>query len=248
MLVIKGTLRGTFFIGMSDSASVKASTHTIFDPANQPWTVESAGLPAIPGAQLTPDALRARFRAPPTWSPEVADENRRVFRGRENLVSAAVLIPLVMRPEGLQVLLTQRTAHLHDHAGQVAFPGGRAEPTDASIIDTALRETEEETGVAREHVNVLGTLPDYLTATGFRVTPVIGLAVPAFTLAHDPFEVAEVFEVPLEFLMDPGNHRLHSATMVDGVPRRYYSMPFGERFIWGATAGMLRNLYHMLRA
>src|SRR5690606_14463525 len=180
-------------------------------------------LPAVAGTRLTPGALRARFQAPPIWTPEVADENRRVFRGRENPVSAGVLIPLVMRPGGLQVLLTQRTAHLHNHAGQIAFPGGRAEPTDASIIETALRETEEETGVAREHVDVLGTLPDYLTATGFKVTPLIGLAVPEFTQAHDPFEVEEVFEVPLEFLMNPCNHRLHSATLVDGVPRRYYS-------------------------
>ncbi len=239
---------GTFFNGMSDPASVKVSSPSIFDPANQPWVVEAAGLPALSNAQLTPSALRVRFQAPPVWAPEVADENRRVFRGRENLVSAAVLVPLVMRPQGLQVLLTQRTAHLHDHAGQIAFPGGRAEAGDADIVATALRETEEETGVAREHVDVLGALPEYLTATGFRVTPVVGLAVPEFTLAHDPFEVAEVFEVPLEFLMNPANHRLHSATMVDGVPRRYYSIPFQNRFIWGATAGMLRNLYHMLRA
>jgi len=233
---------------MSDTATVKISASTIFDPANQPWVVEAAGLPALSNDRLTPSALRERFHAPPHWSPEVADENRKVNLRNGRLVAAAVLVPLVVRPQGLQVLLTQRTAHLHDHAGQIAFPGGRAEAGDADIVDTALRETEEETGVAREHVDVLGTLPDYLTSSGFRVTPVIGLTVPEFTLAHDPFEVAEIFEVPLSFLMDPHNHRMHSARMVDGMPRRYYSMPFEERFIWGATAGMLRNLYHMLRA
>lgn len=198
--------------------------------------------------RLTPQALRAKFQHPAVWSPETPDESRHRLAGRENLVAAAVLMPLVMRPHGVQVLLTQRTAHLHDHAGQIAFPGGRAEATDTSLVDTALREAEEETGLSREHVDVLGVLPDYLTSTGFRVTPVVGLAVPDFTLAHDPFEVADVFEVPLAFLMDAANHRLHTAQLVEGVPRRYYSIPFGERFIWGATAGMLRNLYHMLRA
>jgi len=182
------------------------------------------------------------------WQPENPDERRTPSPDQPNLVSAAVLVPLVMRPEGLQVLLTQRTAHLHDHAGQIAFPGGRAEPDDDGPVGTALRETEEETGLERQYVDILGAMPDYLTSTGFRVTPVVGLAVPEFKLAHDPFEVADVFEVPLEFLMNPANHRLHTATLVDGIPRRYYSIPFGERFIWGATAGMLRNLYHMLRA
>lgn len=210
--------------------------------------IQDEGLSAIPADCLTPAALRARFHKPPTWAPEVADESRRPFPGRESLVAAAVLVPLIMRAAGVNVMLTQRTAHLHDHAGQIAFPGGRASPSDKDLVDTALRETEEETGLTREHIDVLGSMPDYLTSTGFKVTPVIGLAVPDFTLAHDPFEVAEVFEVPLAFLMNPANHRLHTATLVDGVPRRYYSIPYENRFIWGATAGMLRNLYHMLRA
>ncbi|GAA5234614.1 CoA pyrophosphatase [Verticiella sediminum] len=220
---------------------------SIFNPADQPWTVDSEGLGPVPATALTPQALRLRFRSPPMWAPENADESRR-HRLADGLIDAAVLVPLIERPDGLNVLLTQRTAHLNNHAGQIAFPGGRAQPSDANEVDTALRETEEETGLTREHVDVLGELPDYLTSTGFRVTPVVGLAKPDFTLAHDPFEVADVFEVPLAFLMDPANHRLHTASMVDGIPRRYYSIPYGERFIWGATAGMLRNLYHMLRA
>lgn len=233
---------------MSENAQRTRKSPTIFDPANQPWVVQSEGLAPVALTHLTPSALRLRFTEPPSWAPEVADESRRPFPGRESLVSAAVLVPLVMRADGVNVLLTQRTAHLHDHAGQIAFPGGRTQPSDTSLVDTALRETEEETGLTREHIDVLGSLPDYLTSTGFKVTPVIGLAEPDFTLAHDPFEVAEVFEVPLAFLMDPANHRLHTATLVDGIPRRYYSIPFENRFIWGATAGMLRNLYHMLRA
>lgn len=217
----------------------------VFDPVVQPFQVAS-GLPPVPATLLTPEGIQARFRQPPIWTPELTDENR--FHGLEmpTFRPAAVLVPLVVRPDGLHVMLTQRTAHLHDHAGQIAFPGGRWEPTDASLVHTALRETEEETGLSRECVQVLGTLPDYLTISGYRVTPVVGLATPPFTVLHDPFEVAEVFEVPLAFLMDPGNHRLHTAQLQSRV-RRYYSMPFGRFFIWGATAGMLRNLYHFLR-
>lgn len=233
---------------MSEPPSLIVPSSRIFNPQEQPWVTETDGLPSIAREILTPEALRLRFHAPPRWSPEMADESKRPFVRHANPIAAAVLVPLIMRPQGLQVLLTQRNPNLAQHGGQIAFPGGKAEPADHSLIETALRETEEETGVAREHVDVLGVLPEYLTATGFRVTPVVGLTVPEFTLAHDPFEVAEVFEVPLEFLMDPANHRLHSSIMVDGVPRRYYSMPYQNRFIWGATAGMLRNLYHMLRA
>lgn len=233
---------------MSNRLALKQPLAAIFDPAGEPWEVPAPGAISVPSTELTPQALRTRFQRPTIWSPETPDESRLGLVKKESLVPAAVLMPLVMRPHGVQVLLTQRTAHLHDHAGQIAFPGGRTEATDATSVETALRETEEETGLSRQHVDVLGVLPDYLTSTGFRVTPVVGLATPDFTLAHDPFEVADVFEVPLQFLMDAANHRLHTAQIVDGIPRRYYSMPFGERFIWGATAGMLRNLYHMLRA
>lgn len=160
---------------------------------------------------------------------------------------AAVLIPLVTRDDGVHIMLTQRAAHLHDHAGQISFPGGRIETSDATPVAAALREAQEETGLPANHVEVLGSMPPYLTATGFSIIPVVSLVTPGFQLAPDAFEVAEVFEVPLSFLMDPANHRLYEARLEDGRVRHYYGMPYGRHFIWGATAGMLRNLYHLLR-
>lgn len=154
---------------------------------------------------------------------------------------AAVLFPIVLRPAGETVLLTQRTAHLRDHAGQVSFPGGRVEPEDRDAVDTALRETEEEIGLARQHVEILGYLPEYRTGTGFSVIPVVGLVQPPFNLTPDPFEVAEVFEVPLSFLLDERNHQRHSVHL-RGALRHYFAMPYGDYFIWGATAGMIRSL------
>jgi len=161
------------------------------------------------------------------------------------LTPAAVLFPIVLREPAPTVLLTQRTAHLKDHAGQIAFPGGRVEASDNSPIDTALRETEEEIGLARGHVEVLGYLPEYRTGTGFRVTPVVALVRPPFTLTLDAFEVAEAFEVPLAFLLDPANHQRH-ALHYRGALRQYFAMPWGEYFIWGATAGMIRSLSERL--
>jgi len=165
----------------------------------------------------------------------------------EALTPAAVLFPIVRHPARATVLLTQRTAHLRDHAGQISFPGGRVEAGDASPVHTALRETEEEIGLAREHVQILGFLPEYRTGTGFRVTPVVALVEPPFELRPDPFEVAEVFEVPLDFLLDPGNHQQHEMHY-RGSLRRYYAMPYGDYFIWGATAGMIRSLSERLQA
>jgi 8-oxo-dGTP pyrophosphatase MutT (NUDIX family) len=160
-----------------------------------------------------------------------------------------VLIPVVQRPAGLTMLLTQRTDHLSDHAGQVSFPGGRAEEQDSSPIETALRETEEEIGLHRRHVEIVGVLPDYLTGTGYRITPVVALVTPPFELAADPNEVAEIFEVPLSFLMDGANHQRMSIDLPEGAGQRsFYAMPYQRFFIWGATAGMLRNLFHFLRA
>lgn len=161
------------------------------------------------------------------------------------LTPAAVLFPIVMWPERPTVLLTQRTAHLRDHAGQVSFPGGRVEAEDLSAVHTALRETEEEIGLDRERIEVLGFLPEYRTGTGFRVIPVVALVEPPFELRPDPFEVAEVFEVPLEFLLDPVNHKQHEMHY-RGALRRYYAMPYGDYFIWGATAGMIRSLSERL--
>lgn len=161
--------------------------------------------------------------------------------GGQPLVPAAVLFPIVVRDSGHTVLLTQRTAHLRDHAGQVSFPGGRVEADDASPVHTALRETEEEIGLSRDRVDVLGFLPEYRTGTGFRITPVVGLVHPPFDLAPDPFEVAEIFEVPLAYLLDPANHQRHSLHY-RGALRHYFAMPYGGYFIWGATAGMIRSL------
>ena len=157
------------------------------------------------------------------------------------LTSAAVLFPIVLRDTGHTVLLTQRTAHLRDHAGQISFPGGRVEIEDLSPIHTALRETEEEIGLTRDHIRILGFLPEYRTGTGFRVTPVVALVQPPFELRPDPFEVAEVFEVPLSFLLDPANHQRHSIHY-QGAMRHFFAMPYGDYFIWGATAGMIRSL------
>ena len=161
------------------------------------------------------------------------------------LTAAAVLIPIVERESGLTVLLTERTAHLRDHAGQVSFPGGRCEPEDATPIDTALREAYEEVGIEPEQVEVLGCLPEYVTSTGFRVTPVVGLVNPPLNLRLDDFEVADVFEPPLDFLLDTANHQRHTLEF-QGALREYWAMPWKDHYIWGATAGMLVSLYRFL--
>lgn len=163
------------------------------------------------------------------------------------LTPASVLFPLVRRAEGLAVLLTQRTDHLRDHPGQISFPGGRVEPEDVSPVHTALRETREEIGLAAEHIEVLGFLPDYCTITGYRVTPVVAIVTPPFELQPDADEVAHVFEVPFCFLMDPANHQEH-AIMRDGEPRQFFAIPYGEYFIWGATAGIILSLHRALAA
>lgn len=158
---------------------------------------------------------------------------------------AAVLVPLVLRAEAPAVLLTRRTDHLHHHPGQISFPGGRVEAGDASSVATALRETYEEIGLGADRIELLGALPDYLTGTGFRVTPVVGLVHPPFELALDAFEVAEAFEVPLSHFLDPANHQRHSM-QVEGRTRHFHAMPYGDYYIWGATAGMLMSLYRAL--
>jgi len=153
-----------------------------------------------------------------------------------------------MRDE-LMVLLTHRTAHLSSHSGQVAFPGGKADPGDADVVATALREAQEEIGLAAEAVEVIGTMPTYTTGSAFVVTPVVALVDPLATLVPNPHEVAQLFEVPLTFLMNPAHHRRHRVEW-EGAQREWLSMPYHdgqtEHFIWGATAGMLRNLYQFL--
>jgi len=183
----------------------------------------------------------ARRRAPEF--PVFGDDGT---EGRELAATpAAVLIPVVAHPGSLTVLFTQRTTHLKSHSGQVSFPGGRAEPGDASAEFTALREAEEEIGLAAGRVEVLARLPDYRTRTGFRVTPVVGLLTPPLELAPDPREVDEVFEVPLAFLLDPRNQQRRSREF-QGRTLGFYVFEYGNRTIWGATAGMLVNLHKML--
>lgn len=158
---------------------------------------------------------------------------------------AAVLVPLIDRPGGMSVLLTQRTPHLSAHAGQISFPGGRIEESDADATAAALRETEEEVGLTREHVTVIGRLDTYVTGTGFEITPVVGIVKVPFPVAIDPFEVAEVFEVPLSFVVDPRNHRRMTREFEERT-RVFFVLPFENRNIWGATAGMLVNLAEVL--
>ena len=203
---------------------------------------------------LDPHQLKERLLSPPAWQTEITDENRHVIaadiiakrQAAGKVTRAAVLIPLLLQPNGLSVLLTQRTTHLRDHGGQISFPGGRMDPEDAGPNETALRESEEEIGLERERVEIIGQLPEYLTVSGYSVTPIIGLVKPQAEYVLDEFEVADVFEVPLRFLLDPANHQVRLWQSEQGG-RRFYSMPYENRFIWGATAGMLRNLYHLLK-
>ncbi|KPF67860.1 hypothetical protein IP69_12120 [Bosea sp. AAP35] len=160
-------------------------------------------------------------------------------------IPAAVLIGIVPRPTGPTVLLTLRAATLRRHSAQVAFPGGRVDAVDGSPVITALRETEEEIGLPRSRVQTLGFLDAYLTGTGYRIVPVVGLVEPPFSLTLNVHEVDEAFEAPLSFLLDPANHRREGREW-QGLHRTYYAMPFGDRYIWGATAGMIRNLYERL--
>lgn len=180
------------------------------------------------------------------WSGQRGDHDLNPgMRPRDDLTPAAVLVPLVDRPGGLTVLLTQRTAHLNDHAGQISFPGGRVEAEDPSHEAAALRETEEEVGLPADRIELIGTLDHYIVRSGYRVTPVVGFVNPPFEVRADPFEVAEVFEVPLSFVLDTDNHVMESRTD-QGVERTFYVLPYEDRYIWGATAGMLVNLSDVL--
>jgi 8-oxo-dGTP pyrophosphatase MutT (NUDIX family) len=236
--------------------------HTLgFDPRDIPWSVQDQNWPALPPALLRAEQLRWAFKNPPVWTPEV---KREPPIGQRAPQAAAVLLPIVMRGEQgnePHLLLTQRTQHLSSHAGQIAFPGGKVDPDDQSEEHAALREAEEEVGLTSEHVEVLGQLPSYITGTSFHITPVVALVSPDHTLQPNADEVEFAFEVPLSFLMDPSNHRLHQWEN-NGVQRQWYSMPYRpattklpnasnsetEYFIWGATAGMIRNFYRFLLA
>lgn len=161
------------------------------------------------------------------------------------VTDAAVLVPVINRADGLRLLFTQRTPHLDAHAGQISFPGGRVEATDASRDETALRETEEEVGLPRSAVTLLGRLPDYAIPSGFRITPVVGWIEPPLTLKPDPFEVADIFEAPLEHFLDAANYQRREFHF-RGRHRHYLAVPYEGRYIWGATAGMLYTLCRML--
>lgn len=223
-----------------------------FDPELVPVLETSAQLPPAPAHRLTPEGLRRQFAAPPQWQAEkLAD---RAMPGVP-ASAAAVLIPVVMHDDPT-VLLTRRTSHLKAHAGQISFPGGRMEPEDPDPVATALREAREEVGIEPEYVEVLGSLPQYTTVTGFIVTPVVGLIRPPLLVKPDPYEVDEVFEPPLRWLMTPAHHQLR-AVDAGGLRHEFFAMPWrrelggGEArdyFIWGATAAMLRNLYRFLSA
>jgi len=220
-----------------------------FDPRQVPvWQIDH-DLPAVPTSSLLPQAIRERFLNPPVWQPEVVREN---FSSERLPAQAAVLVPIVMRgPNACSptVLLTRRAAHMNTHSGQIAFPGGKVDPEDISKPATALREAQEEIGLDARHVEVVGELPTY-----------VGLVSPDCQLSPNAQEVDDVFEVPLSFLMNPANHQRHAMDW-QGQKRHWFSMPYLEtrpnasgeleaieRFIWGATAGMLRNFYRFLAA
>lgn len=223
------------------------------DPSTMDKTVHAA--PALFAADAFCGLAKARLlRAPPAGDlntdlpPDVGDHDLNAGQSMYAFHKgpprrAAVLVPVIARDEGATVLLTRRTEHLSAHAGQVAFPGGKIEGIDATPLAAALRETEEEIGLSRERIDTLGYLDLYQTGTGFRIVPVVGMVKPDFELSIDPNEVADVFEVPLAFLMTATNHQRESRVF-GGLERHFYAMPYLENYIWGATAGIIRNLYN----
>lgn len=207
--------------------------------ASAPLTSETRRL-FLPSRELIAERLRL-----PAPEHEQDDLHRIALREGVHVTEAAVLVPLVNRPAGVQVLLTQRTEHLRDHGGQVSFPGGRVEPDDADREATALRETAEEIGLAADRVILLGRLPGYEIPSGFRITPVVGWIEPPFNVVPDAFEVADIFEAPLAHFLDAANYQRREYHF-RGRHRHYLAIPWEGRYIWGATAGMLYSLCRML--
>lgn len=208
-------------------------------------TTLTAAVPPFGIFQPTADAVRARLAGAPPL-PEALDLHAISLQEGTRVTEAAVLVPLVNRDAGVQVLLTQRTEHLRDHAGQISFPGGRVEPEDRDREATALREMAEEIGLAAGHVTLLGRLPGYEIPSGFRITPVVGWIEPPFTVVPDVFEVADIFEAPLAHFLDPANYQRREYHF-RGRHRHYLAIPYEGRYIWGATAGMLYSLCRMLK-
>ncbi len=219
----------------------------MFDPRQAEVVPAQLNLPALSPATWGLESMRQRFLTPPVWVPESLREREWV---KSATIPAAVLIAIVIRPEPT-VLLTVRSAHLPVHAGQIAFPGGKIDRQDASAVDAALREAQEEIGLHPSCVDVLGALPPFFTGTGFSVTPVVGLVPQRMQLQPNPGEVDQIFEVPLSFLLDPSKH-VQQRLEHDGVMRHWYAMPYrqggSEFYIWGVTASILRNFYHFLSA
>jgi 8-oxo-dGTP pyrophosphatase MutT (NUDIX family) len=210
------------------------------------------------GRSFLPDAValhaRASLYAMERHAPEDAAHSDHAIAGMNpdpDVLAAArpaaVLIPILARPEGATVLLTQRAGGLRQHSGQIAFPGGKIDATDADAMDAALREAEEEIGLSRDRVSPLGFLGPYYSTTGFRITPVVALVEPDAPLTLNSGEVAATFETPLAFLMDPANHQTHAREW-KGLERRYFAMPYGDHYIWGVTAGIIRMLWLRLYA
>ena len=220
-----------------------------FDPRRLPLAPAPAPHIALPAQHLQPDFLRQRFAHASVPPPPEIHERPRLD---QPLSASAVLLALVQREGGLHVLLTQRASHLRHHSGQIAFAGGRIDPSDAHAVACALREAHEEIGLTAEHIEVLGTLAPYTTGSAFEITPVVALVRPGFHLQINPEEVESAFEIALAHLMDPQHHHLQQ-TQTSDITRHWWAMPSvdtqgQDRFIWGASAGILRNLYQFLRS